>query len=132
MVPSVAYINFMVSFKNYGLKDTNKRARNMKLASIFFTASAGYFRGLPQRYKQTSEKYEACFNIFHSECRLFSRLTSKIQKKYFEVNLKDTKKIYSIKRTIISKSYSKVAQTGLKCAIDCVLMSNISNFVAEN
>ena len=39
----------------------------MKLASIFFTASAVYFRDLSQRYKLASEKHEACFNIFYSE-----------------------------------------------------------------
>ena len=32
------------------LKDTKKRARNMKFTSIFFTASALYLQGLPQRY----------------------------------------------------------------------------------
>jgi hypothetical protein len=31
-------------------KDTNKRARNMKLASIFFKASAVYVRCPQQRY----------------------------------------------------------------------------------
>jgi hypothetical protein len=31
------------------LKDRCKRARNMKLASVFLTASAAYFGGLPQR-----------------------------------------------------------------------------------
>jgi len=38
----------------------------MKPASIFFTASAIYIRGLPQIYAKTSEKYEVHFNIFHS------------------------------------------------------------------
>ena len=28
---------------------------------------------LLQIYKQTSEKYQACLNIFHSERRLYSR-----------------------------------------------------------
>ena len=28
---------------------------------------------LLQIYKQTSEKYQACLNIFHSECRIYSR-----------------------------------------------------------
>ena len=64
MVPSVAYINFIVSLKNYGHEDT--------------------------------------------------------------------KKIYSIKRAIISKSYSKIAHVGLKCAINCAILFNISNFAAEN
>ena len=39
----------------------------MKFTSIFFTASAEYLRGLPQRYEQMSEKYEVYFNIFYSE-----------------------------------------------------------------
>ena len=38
----------------------------MKLASIFFKASADYIRSLLQIYKQTSEKYEACF-VFYSK-----------------------------------------------------------------
>lgn len=50
----------------------------MKLASIFFTASAQYLRGLPQRWQQISEKYEACFNIFYSECTISWRFTSKM------------------------------------------------------
>jgi len=37
-----------------------------------------------QKYKQTSEKYEACFNIFYSEC---SRI--------FDVHIKDTKSFYN-------------------------------------
>ena len=53
----------------------------MKFASIFFTASAQYLRVQPQRYKETSEKYEVYFNIFHSECAII-----------FEIYLKDTKK----------------------------------------
>ena len=69
----------------------------------------GYFRDLLQRYRQTSEKlrslllyfsqrvqgifaiyrkdtdkrarnFEACFYIFHSECRVFSRFIAKIVK----------------------------------------------------
>ena len=50
----------------------------MKLASIFFTASAENLRGLPQRYKQTSEIHKVYFNVFYSECRLCSRFTAKI------------------------------------------------------
>ena len=38
----------------------------MKLASIFFKASAGYIRA-KRKLQQTSEKYEACFNIFQSD-----------------------------------------------------------------
>ena len=45
-------------------KYTNKRAKNMKLASIFFKASADHIRSLLQIYKQTSEKYEACFDFY--------------------------------------------------------------------
>ena len=52
----------------------------MKFTSIFFKASAVYFRDLPQKYEQTSEKYEVHFNIFQSECSLFSMFTSKILK----------------------------------------------------
>ena len=54
-------------FAVYG-KDIKKRARNIKLAWIFFKASADYFRRLRQRYKETSEKYEVYFYIFYSEC----------------------------------------------------------------
>ena len=50
----------------------------MKLASIFIKASAVNIRGLPQIYEQTSEKYEACFNIYQSECSKYSRFTSNI------------------------------------------------------
>ena len=50
----------------------------MKLASIFFKASADHIRSLLQKYKQTSEKYEACFDIFQSECRPYSQFTANI------------------------------------------------------
>ena len=50
----------------------------MKLASIFLTASAVYFRGFPQRYEQTSKKYEACFNIFYSECIVFPLFSNSV------------------------------------------------------
>ena len=33
-----------------------------------------------QIYKQTSKKYEVYFNIFLSECRVYSRFTSNIQR----------------------------------------------------
>ena len=32
-----------------------------------------------QRYEQTSEKHEVYFNVFHSECSISSRFTSKIE-----------------------------------------------------
>ena len=35
----------------------------MKFTSMFFTASAVYFRALAQRYIQTSEIVKACFGI---------------------------------------------------------------------
>ena len=31
-----------------------------------------------QRYTQTSKKYEACFSIFYSKCKVSSRFISKI------------------------------------------------------
>ena len=37
-------------------EDTNKRVRNMKFTSIFFKASAVYFRGFPQRYTKNIKK----------------------------------------------------------------------------
>jgi hypothetical protein len=40
----------------------------MKLASMFFIASAEYLRGLPQRYKQTSG-YKTC-NYFETGVKL--------------------------------------------------------------
>jgi len=46
----------------------------------YFTASAVYLRGLPQRYSQTSEKHEVYFDVFHSECRVSSQFTAKIVK----------------------------------------------------
>ena len=62
----------------------------MKFTSMFFTASAVYLRGLSQRYIQTSEKHEVYFNVFHSECSISSRFTSKIEilcvnHKYFTI-----------------------------------------------
>ena len=57
-------------------KYTNQRARNTKLASVFFTASACSIRVLPQIHEQMSEKYEACFSIFYWECRQYSRFTA--------------------------------------------------------
>ena len=76
----------MLAYPEYLCKDTNKRARNMKFTSIFFKASAVYLRGLPQRYKQTSEKYEVYFNIFQSECSVSSRFTSEIQTNEREIS----------------------------------------------
>ncbi len=51
----------------------------MKFTSIFFTASAVYIGVLSQIYKQTSEKYEVYFNIFHSECSVYWSFISNIQ-----------------------------------------------------
>ena len=53
----------------------------MKLASIFFTASETYIRGLPQIYKQTSKKYETNFNIFFTASAKKSLFSLQIQKK---------------------------------------------------
>ena len=39
---------------------------------MFFTASVEYLRGLPQRYKQTSEINKVHFDVFHSECNRIS------------------------------------------------------------
>jgi len=41
---------------------------------------------LPQRYTQTSEKYQACLDIFQSECRLFSPFTAKIRTNEREIS----------------------------------------------
>ena len=35
---------------------------------------------LRKKYKQTSEKYEACFDIFHSECSVCSLFLAKLTK----------------------------------------------------
>ena len=51
----------------------------MKFTSIFFTASAEYLRGLPQRYEQTSKKYQACLNIFYSECKYLRGLPQRYE-----------------------------------------------------
>ena len=59
-------------------KYSNKRAKYIKLALMYFTESAVYIRGLPQIHKETSEKYEVYFNIFQSECSIYSRFTSNI------------------------------------------------------
>ena len=40
--------------------------------------SALYVRGLPQRYKETGEKYQVCLYIFYSGRTLCSRFTAKI------------------------------------------------------
>ena len=50
----------------------------MKLASMFFTASAAYFGGLSQRQVQTSKRYETCFDVSYRECSMFWRFISKI------------------------------------------------------
>jgi hypothetical protein len=42
------------------LKDTYKRARNMKFTSMFFTASAVYLRGLTQKYQQRRNHSKRC------------------------------------------------------------------------
>jgi hypothetical protein len=44
----VFHLSLILKFVREG-KDTDKRARNKKLASLFFTASAKYFRDLSQR-----------------------------------------------------------------------------------
>ena len=49
----------------------------MKLASIFFKASADYIRCLLQIYKQTSEKYETCFD-FLQQGGTYSRMNANI------------------------------------------------------
>ncbi len=48
----------------------------MKFTSIFFLASAMYIRGLPQIPSPPSEKYEVYFNIFLSDCNVYSRFTA--------------------------------------------------------
>ena len=50
----------------------------MKFTSMFFTASAVYIRVLSQIYKQTSEKHEVYFNVFYSECSLYSRVVANV------------------------------------------------------
>ena len=54
-----------------------------------FKASALNLCALAQRYKQTSKKYEVYFNIFQSECSVFSgfsqRYTKNIKKVLFPV-----------------------------------------------
>ena len=57
----------MVTYCKY----TNKRARNTKLAWIFFTASAEIFEVYLKYNKQTSEKYEACLDIFTVSTSIF-------------------------------------------------------------
>ena len=63
----------------------------MKLASIFFTASAVYVRNSLQRYKQTSEKYEVYFDIYHSECSVCSQFSAKLTKGLLSRTQKATK-----------------------------------------
>ena len=48
----------------------------MKFTSIFFLASAMYIRGLPQIFSPPSEKSEVYFNIFRSECNVYSRFAA--------------------------------------------------------
>ena len=45
-----------------------------------FPVGTAYFRAFAQRLLQTSEKHETCFNVFHSECSLFSRFCAKVVK----------------------------------------------------
>ena len=46
-------------------KYNNKRARNMKLVSIFFTASAVYIRGSNRKYSEFCET-TSYFTLFYS------------------------------------------------------------------
>jgi len=64
----LASIFFTASAENLGvyLKDTHKRARNMKLASIFFTASAEILEFI-SRYGRLAWK-------FVNKCGLFPYL----------------------------------------------------------
>ena len=50
----------------------------MKFTSIFFTASAVYIRGLPQIYKQTSEKYMKFTSIFFTASAVYIRAKRKL------------------------------------------------------
>ena len=43
------------------------------VCTLFFTKST-------QRHKQTSEKHEACFDIFHSECSVCPQSSAKLTK----------------------------------------------------
>ena len=57
----------MVTYCKY----TNKRARNAKLAWIFFTASAEIFEVYLKYNEQTSEKYQARLDIFTVSTSIF-------------------------------------------------------------
>ena len=57
----------MVTYCKY----TNKRARNTKLAWIFFTASAEIFEVYLKYNEQTSEKYQARLDIFTVSASIF-------------------------------------------------------------
>ncbi len=57
----------MVTYCKY----TNKRARNIKLAWIFFTASAEIFEVYLKYNEQTSEKYQAYLDIFTVSTSIF-------------------------------------------------------------
>lgn len=57
----------MVTYCKY----SNKRTRNTKLAWIFFTASAEIFEVYLKYNEQTSEKYQACLDIFIASASIF-------------------------------------------------------------
>ena len=57
----------MVTYCKY----TNKRARNIKLAWIFFTASAEIFEVYLKYNEQTSEKYQAYLDVFTVSASIF-------------------------------------------------------------
>ena len=56
---------FIITFSPIPLcKDTNKRARNMKLASIFFTASESILEVYLKNTNNKSEKYKVYLVFF--------------------------------------------------------------------
>ena len=56
-------------------KYSNKRARNLKLASKFFKASAEYIRGLPQISKKYSPNLQQGQPLLHTIKQSYHTLT---------------------------------------------------------
>ena len=79
----------------------------MKFTSIFFTASAVYIRAKRKLYTNEREIYEVYFNIFHSECSLYSRKAQITYKRAKNIKLallfQSERRLYSRKAQIINK-----------------------------
>ena len=98
-------------------KYTNKRARNTKLASVFFKASAVYIRGLLQIYK---------FHTITSESRYYFHRIHSILISYFTLSQRMYKKAISSNCLIRGLRTNGQRQKGPKLRILPTTLQDVS------